>query len=110
MTVPPAARAFPWVPVSLLGWLTIVAYGTWSYAFGVLLEPIKVDTGWPEGWLVGAFSASSLAGALLAPQAGRLIDRHLMRLVLALTGLASCGLLLLASTADHHLPWPRRPR
>ncbi len=101
MTVAPAAPAFPWVPVSLLGWLTIVAYGTWSYAFGVLLEPIKLDTGWPEGWLVGAFSASSLVGAVLAPQAGRLIDRHLMRLVFGLTGLASCGLLMLASNAHH---------
>lgn len=101
MTDSPAAPAFPWVPVSLLGWLTIVAYGTWSYAFGVLLEPIKLDTGWPEGWLVGAFSASSLVGAVLAPQAGRLIDRHLLRLVFGLAGLASCGLLMLASNAHH---------
>mgnify|MGYP000052766356 CR=1 FL=1 len=100
MTTPLATRDFPWVPVSLLGWLTIVAYGTWSYAFGVLLEPIKLDTGWPEGLLVSAFSASSLAGALLAPQAGRLIDRHLMRMVLGVSGLASCGLLLVASTAE----------
>lgn len=96
-------RGFPWVPVSLLGWVTIVAYGTWSYSFGVLLEPIKDDTGWPEGWLVAAFSASSLAGALLAPQAGRLIDRHLMRMVLGVTGIVSCGLLMLASGADHVL-------
>ena len=98
-----AARGFPWVPVSLLGWVTIVAYGTWSYSFGVLLEPIKDDTGWPEGWLVAAFSASSLAGAVLAPQAGRLIDRHLMRMVLGVTGIVSCGLLVLASGADHVL-------
>ena len=90
MTVAPAAPAFPWVPVSLLGWLTIVAYGTWSYAFGVLLEPIKLDTGWPEGWLVGAFSASSLVGAVLAPQAGRLIDRHLMRLWLSVQSGPGC--------------------
>ena len=97
------ARGFPWVPVSLLGWVTIVAYGTWSYSFGVLLEPIKDETGWPEGWLVAAFSASSLAGAVLAPQAGRLIDRHLMRMVLGVTGIVSCGLLVLASGADHVL-------
>lgn len=95
-----AQERFPWAPVSLLGWLTIVAYGTWSYAFGVLLEPIKADTGWPEGWLVGAFSASSLVGALVAPLAGRLIDRHLMRLVLGSTGVTSGALMLVASAAD----------
>lgn len=101
MTDTPALRPFPWAPVSLLGWVTIVAYGTWSYAFGVLLEPIKLDTGWSEGWLVAAFSTSSLIGALVAPWAGRLIDRHLMRLVLGLTGLGSGALLIVASAADH---------
>ena len=100
MSEAPASRPFPWVPVSLLGWVTIVAYGTWYYAFGVLLEPIISDTGWSEGWLVGSFSTSALLGALLAPQAGRLIDRHLMRLVLGVTGAVTAGCFLVASTVE----------
>ena len=99
MTAVPATR-FPWVPVSLLGWLTIVAYGTWHYAFGVLLEPIISDTGWSEGWLVASFSAGTLLGSFGAPIAGRLIDRHLMRTVLAVTGVGASGSLLFASTVD----------
>lgn len=96
----PATRSFPWVSVSLLGWLTIVSYGTWHYAFGVLLEPIIADTGWSEGWLVGSFSVGTLLGSFGAPIAGRLIDRHLMRLVLGLTGVVASGLLVFASTVD----------
>ena len=99
MTAAPVTR-FPWVPVSLLGWLTIVAYGTWHYAFGVLLEPIITDTGWSEGWLVASFSAGTLLGSFGAPIAGRLIDRHLMRAVLGATGVGASGLLLFASTVD----------
>jgi len=32
--------------ISALGIATIAAYGTWFYAFGVLLDPIILDTGW----------------------------------------------------------------
>ena len=80
------AGRLPWGPVSLLGVLTIVGYGSWYYAFGVLLEPILVDTGWSEEWLVAAFSATGLVGAAAAPLAGRMIDRQRFRPALALTG------------------------
>ena len=61
------APRFPWAPVSLLGLLTIVGYGSWYYAFGVLLEPILDDTGWSERWLVSSFSTTGLVGASRAP-------------------------------------------
>ena len=35
----------PMLPVSLLGLLTIVAYGACYYAYGVLIGPIRADTG-----------------------------------------------------------------
>ncbi|MEM9204549.1 MAG: MFS transporter [Actinomycetota bacterium] len=91
---------FPWTAVSLLGLLTIVGYGTWHYSFGVLLEPILTDTGWPEEWLVTSFSATGLIGAFAAPLAGRLIDRQHFRLALAATGLVAAAGLTLASTTD----------
>ena len=94
------AGRLPWGPVSLLGVLTIVGYGSWYYAFGVLLEPILVDTGWSEEWLVAAFSATGLVGAAAAPLAGRLIDRQRFRPALALTGVVAAGGLLVASATE----------
>lgn len=91
---------FPWGAVSLLGFLTIVGYGSWYYAFGVLLEPILLDTGWSEEWLVAGFSATGLVGAVAAPQAGRLIDQQRFRPALGLTGLIAAAGLLFASTTD----------
>ena len=94
------AGRLPWGPVSLLGVLTIVGYGSWYYAFGVLLEPILVDTGWSEEWLVAAFSATGLVGAAAAPLAGRMIDRQRFRPALALTGVVAAGGLLVASATE----------
>lgn len=95
-----SAGRLPWGPVSLLGVLTIVGYGSWYYAFGVLLEPILVDTGWSEEWLVAAFSATGLVGAAAAPLAGRMIDRQRFRPALALTGVVAAGGLLVASATE----------
>lgn len=92
--------SFPWVSVSLLGLLTIVGYGTWFYAFGVLLEPILDDTGWSEEWLVASFSTTGLLGAFAAPLAGKLIDRQRFRLALAATGVVAAVGFGLASTTD----------
>lgn len=91
---------FPWASVSLLGWLTIVGYGTWYYAFGVLLEPVLVDTGWPEQWVVTGFSITGLLGSLAAPMAGRLLDGGWAKPLLGLTGVGSAAALWLASTVD----------
>ena len=92
-------RRLPWATVSLLGLVTIVGYGTWYYAFGVLLEPILDDTGWSEEWLVTSFSATGLVGAFAAPIAGRMIDRQRFRPALGVTGgVAAAGLLVASST------------
>lgn len=84
---------FPHLTIVLLGLVTISAYGAWYYAFGVLLDPILVDTGWPEAGLTATFSASAACGALAALPAGRLIDRRGSRLAfLSAAGLSALGL------------------
>lgn len=100
MTEGSATRSFPWGPVSLLGWLTIVGYGTWYYSFGVLLEPILTDTGWSEGWVVASFSGTGLIGSLAAPTAGRLLDHGWAKPLLFATGLVSSTAMFAASSAD----------
>ena len=44
----PAKPRIDHVSIGLLGILTICAYGSWYYSFGVLLDPIRLDTGWRE--------------------------------------------------------------
>ena len=95
-----ASPPFPWMPVSLLGLLTIVGYGTWFYAFGVLLDPILDDTGWSEARIVASFSATGLLGAAAAPVAGKLIDLQRFRPALAATGVVGAVGFGLASTTD----------
>ncbi|MEL7155258.1 MAG: MFS transporter [Actinomycetota bacterium] len=66
---------FPHLTIALLGLVTVAAYGTWYYAFGVLLLPLLDDTGWSEGLVAGTYSAATALGALLGVPAGRVIDR-----------------------------------
>lgn len=66
---------FPHGTVVLLGLITIAAYGAWYYAFGVLLDPILVDTGWSEAGVTATFSLAAAVGAISAVGAGRLMDR-----------------------------------
>ncbi len=89
-----------WWPVLLLGWATIGAYGVAFYAFGVLIEPIHLDTGWSRGVLSAAFSVSALAGAVGAPLAGRSIDRFGGAPALAGATLLGGGFLYLAAAAQ----------
>ena len=89
-----------WWPVLLLGWTTIGAYGVGFYAFGVLIEPIHLDTGWSRGVLSAAFSVSALAGAVGAPIAGRSIDRFGGAPALVGATFLGGGLLYLAAEAQ----------
>ncbi|HSL58754.1 MAG TPA: MFS transporter [Acidimicrobiales bacterium] len=60
--------------VALLGVVTIAAYGSTFYAFGVLLEPVHADTGWSRGAIGAAYSVSLVLGGLGAAIGGRLLD------------------------------------
>lgn len=79
--------------------VTIAGYGAWAYSFGVLLDPLLADTGWPEGLVAGGFAVSSALGAVLAFPAGRLLDATGPRSVFSLAAILSTGGLVAASYA-----------
>lgn len=89
--------------VGLLGVLTIVAYGTWFFSFGVLLDPIRLDTGWSESFLAGSFSVGIAAVGLTSAWAGLLLDRLGSRPVFLLGGVGATVGLLIASVATQPL-------
>ncbi len=95
------AQRLPHLTIGLLGLVTIAAYGAWYYAFGVLLDPILSDTGWPEGLVAATYSASTALGALGSVPAGRLIDRVGSRPAFAVAAVAaSVGLVGASYAAD----------
>jgi MFS family permease len=88
--------------IALLGLVTIVAYGSWYYAFGVLLDPIRIDTGWSEAGLAGSFSVGIVTVGLGAIGGGRLLDRFGGRAVMIL-GCLGGGVGLLATSYSSSL-------
>jgi MFS family permease len=64
-----------------LGIVTIVGFGVWLYGYGVLLEPIREDTGWSEAVLSSTYGVSLLGAGLLATFAGSLLHRRGSRVV-----------------------------
>ena len=87
--------------IGVLGLLTICAYGSWYYAFGVLLEPIRNDTGWPESTLASSFSAGTILIGLSALFGGRMLDQLGHRPVFILGGVLGVSGLVVASIATH---------
>lgn len=87
------------VSVGVLGLVTICAYGSWYYAFGVLLDPILVDTGWSESALTASFSVGTVLIGIAALFGGRLLDRVGHRPVFSLGALIATAGLLTASWA-----------
>ena len=90
--IPDESRRIPRLQVGVLGVMTIAVYGSWHYAFSVLLDPIIDETGWSEPFLASAFGASVLIGGVASIAGGWLLDRLGSRLVFAVaagTGLVS---------------------
>ncbi len=75
--------------IMLLGLVTIAAYGAWFYAFGVLLDPILTETGWPESGVAAVFSVSALLGSVSAVAAGRFVDSFGARAAFAAAAVVS---------------------
>ena len=101
----PASGAFSRIVWPLALAETIVWAGMF-YSFPALLLVWERDLGWSKTELSGAFTLALALSALLAPVAGRLIDRSLGHLVL--TGSAALGaasLALLASTYFAFVCW-----
>ena len=74
---------------AMLGVITICAYGAWYYSFGVLLDPIRLDTGWRESTLASAFSFGIVVTGIGSLFGGRLLDRVGHRVVFSLAGVLS---------------------
>ncbi len=97
----PVAATAPWrLQVSLLGLVTVGAYGLILYAFGAFVSPIRDDTGWSNAAISSAFSISTLVGGVAALATGRLLDRVGALPVMSTTLLAGSSLLVLSSYTD----------
>jgi len=88
--------------IASLGLLTIVAYGSWYYGFGVLLDPIHQSEHWSRGALGGVFGAAILVNGIGAALGGRLLDANGPRQTFLLAALLGAGGLRAAS-AQHSL-------
>jgi MFS family permease len=85
------------VVVSTLGITQTLAWGSTYYLPAVFADRISAALDVPRIWFFGIFSAALLLSGLLGPLAGRLIDRHGGRDVLAATNLVfAAGLTALA--------------
>lgn len=90
---PGGARSLPLILG--LGLTQVIGYGALYYAFAVLAPRMTESFGWAPEWTYGGFAAGLLAGGLVAPVAGRLIDSYGTRLVMSV-GSVLAGLALFA--------------
>src|SRR5262249_21425710 len=95
----------PIVPVSMLGLLTIVAYGACYYAYGVLIGPIGAGTHWPDAALGAIFSAILVIAGAGGIVAGRVLDRRGQRPLFLLAAVAGTRAMVLASWPPALLPF-----
>ncbi len=85
------------VVVSTLGITQTLAWGSTYYLAAIFADPISDTLQLPHAWFFGIFSASLLLSGLLGPLAGRMIDKHGGRDVLAATNLVfAAGLVCLS--------------
>jgi len=91
MSAAPTATASAvrgWASISALGLVTITAYGSWFYAFGILIDPIHLDEGWSLAALGAIFAAAQFVNGIAASAGGRILDRWGGK---ALFGVQACG-------------------
>lgn len=93
------------MPISVLGLLTIIGYGACYYAYGVLMGPIRTDTGWPDAALGAIFSAALVISGAGGIVAGRVLDRCGPRPGFLVAGTAGAGAMLAASVQGALLPF-----
>ncbi len=84
--------------VATLGATQTLAWASSYYLPAVMADPIAASLSISRSWFFGVFSAALLLSGLLAPLAGRMIDRHGGRAVLAGTNvLFAAGLAILSA-------------
>lgn len=94
-------RRLPWGPTAALGVLSIVAFGAWFYGYGVLIEPIRVDTGWSESLLGGTYGAAFLVAGAGGTLVGHWLDQRGSRATFLLLAAGATAALLAASWATN---------
>jgi MFS family permease len=88
------------VVVSTLGITQTLAWGSTYYLTAVFADPVSDALQLPRVWFFGIFSAALLLSGLLGPLAGRMIDKHGGRDVLAATNLVFAAGLVCLSVAS----------
>jgi MFS family permease len=87
--------------VSTLGITQTLAWGSTYYLPAIFADRISADLHMSREWFFGVFSAALLLSGLLGPLAGRAIDKHGGRDVLAATNLVfAAGLTTLAFASN----------
>ena len=89
--------------IALLGVLTIVAYGSWYYGFGVLVGDISRDPRSPDRTMAIGFGLANILTGVLGALAGRSLDRHGVRRIFLAGGFVGGG--LLAASSWTSTPW-----
>lgn len=85
------------VVVSALGITQTLAWASTYYLTAIFTDPVSADLHLSKTWFYGSVSGALLLSGLLGPVAGRMIDRHGGRDVLAGTNLVfAAGLVLLS--------------
>ncbi len=88
--------------VVALGVVTITAYGSSFYAFGILVGPINADQGWSLASLGGVFAGAQIVNGLAASAGGRILDRWGGT---ALFGVQAVGAVILLASAWASRQW-----
>jgi MFS family permease len=100
---------YGWTLLVSLGVISIIAYGTLQYFFGVLVVPVERELGWSRAQLSLGYSIALLVSGLLGYPIGRWVDRRGARGILtsgaALAGLSLIGLSRVTEPWQWHLLW-----
>ena len=99
MDAQPEERRPPIRVVAALGVAQTLAWASSYYLLAILANPIARDLRVSPSIVFGAFSAALVVSALLGPAAGRAIDIHGGRPILALTSLVFAAALALLASA-----------
>jgi len=92
-----APGRFPWPLVLALAFGQLVAWGTFYYAFAILMTPMGAELGWSKAEMNGALSLGLAVTGTASFAAGRWIDRNGGRTLMALGSLLGTVLLVLWS-------------